>query len=167
MLAISGTYSHKFLVRSRRDICGLIQRQQKITQQQNNKVDRVKLELSDSCELESVSYSSWLKDITDGNRFQLLGQDKAGEYEKGSIQGLASNTAMAGFDFVSARRRALKNVILLRSDRSSWLQTHDISLMAYCYTATGTDEKTSKRGMNNGQYSSAEIDREIITTFKV
>jgi hypothetical protein len=152
----------------------LIQRQKKRTQQQNkepkqerNEPDHVKLELSDSCELESASYSSWLKDITDGNRFQLLGQDKAGEYEKGSIQGLASNTAMAGFDFVSARRRALKNVILLRSDRSSWLQTHDSSLMSYCYTATGTDEKTSKRGMHNGQYFSAEIDREIITTFKV
>jgi hypothetical protein len=144
----------------------LIQRQQKLTQQQN-KVDRVQLDLRDSCELESVSYSSWLKEIPDGNRFQLLGQDKVGECEKGSIQGLASNTAMAAFDFVSARRRALKNVILLRSDRSSWLQTHDSSLMAYCYTATRTDDKTSKRGMHNGQYSSAEIDQEIITTFKV
>jgi hypothetical protein len=144
----------------------LIQRQKKRTQQQNKEPKQERNE-PDSCELESASYSSWLKDITDGNRFQLLGQDKAGEYEKGSIQGLARNTAMAGFDFVSARRRALKNVILLRSDRSSWLQTHYSSLMAYCYTATGTDEKTSNRGMHNGQYSSAEIDREIITTFKV
>jgi hypothetical protein len=127
----------------------------------------VKLVLRDSCELETAIYSLWLKDITDGNRVQLPRKGEAGECEKGSIQRLASTTAITVFDCVSARRRDVKNDILLRSDRSSLLQTHDSSLMAYFYTATGMDEKTRKRGMHNGQYSSAEIDQEIITTFKV
>jgi hypothetical protein len=170
-LATSGTYSHQFLIRYRRDICGLIQRKQRRTQQQRteerNEADHVKPVLRDSCELEAVSYSSSLEEKTDGNRSQVLGRGEASEFEEGaSMQGLASSTAISVFDCVSDLCRA-NHAILLRSDRSGWLQTHESSLMAYCYTATGAAEKTRRGDHHNGNYSSAEIDREIITTFKV